>query len=349
MGQAGTPGQCGAQHNSSICTSVAVTHDSGLTWRGLPAPDTGPPQGTTGVSGMRFLNDVDGWAYGPQLYSTTDGGESWQPVSTGGKVVTDLETMNGRAYALWADCAAPAGDSKGNAMANCTAFTLETSVPGSNVWTKVGGLPASLSGGGAASSAVLELAGPAGSTPETGYLVGPDGNLYSGPLDGGAWSMDGSLPCKPAPGPVGSGPDNLFLAPDGIQSGGKTRLAVVCAEPTVADTVVYLSDDGGGSWQEQKSVGSAGISKLGQPQSLTANNKGTLILATSTGIYLLPVGAAQWQPATLSDPSGNTYGFSYIGMTDSKQGVALGGDPHLDAIWLTKDGGLTWRVYPIKP
>lgn len=350
IGQAGTPGRCGAQHNSDICTSVAVTHDSGQTWSGLPAPVAGPPHGTTGVGQLRFLNSAYGWAYGPELWSTSDGGEDWKRVPTGGKVVTDLETMNGRAYALWGSCADPAGDSKGNAMANCTAFTLTTSVAGSGRWTAVRGLPAVLSGSKATSSAILELAGSAGSTPATGYLAGPDGNLYSGTLDGGDWSRAGHLPCRPAPSPGGSGPQNLFLTPDGIGPNGKARLAVVCAEPTIADTVVYVSDNGGGSWNEQTSVGSAGISQLGQPESLTAiGTKGTLILATSTGIYLLPAGATQWQPTTLSDPSGTTYGFSYVGMTDSTQGVAIGGSPQLNAIWLTQNAGQSWQVYPIKP
>ena len=30
-------GQCGAQGNSDICTSIAITHDSGLTWAGVRA------------------------------------------------------------------------------------------------------------------------------------------------------------------------------------------------------------------------------------------------------------------------------------------------------------------------
>ena len=90
------------------------------------------------------------------------------------------------------------------------------------------------------------------------------------------------------------------------------------------------------------------------PQSLTALPDGSLILATegSTsspgGIYLLPLGAPRWQAATLSDPSGSTYGFTYVGMTGTRQGVALGGSPDLHAIWMTTDGGQSWQVRPIK-
>ena len=69
---------------------------------------------------------------------------------------------------------------------------------------------------------------------------------------------------------------------------------------------------------------------------------------SSGGIYLLSPGATQWQAARLSDPSGKTYGFTYVGMTSATQGVALGGNPDLHAIWMTTDGGQTWQVRPIQ-
>src|SRR5438034_9294907 len=52
IGQALTPGHCATQ----FCTSVAVTHDAGRTWSGVPAPMAGPPDGATGLSQIRFLN-----------------------------------------------------------------------------------------------------------------------------------------------------------------------------------------------------------------------------------------------------------------------------------------------------
>jgi hypothetical protein len=50
----------------------------------------------------------------------------------------------------------------------------------------------------------------------------------------------------------------------------------------------------------------------------------------------------------LSDPSGLDRGFTYVGMTSATQGVALGGDLNLHAIWMTTDGGKTWQVRPIQ-
>ena len=363
LGPAGTPGQC-ANANPDICTSIAHTADGGQTWHGLPAPSTGGPESATGVTGLRFLNATSGWAFGPELWATDDGGEHWHQVNTGDASVTDLETASGRAFALFADCTPPAG-STGDTIASCTSYTLETATAGSDAWTPVAGVPAGLTAGSSATggttlgSAVIELAGATGATPATGYLVAPDGTLYAGPLDGSAWHQVAALPCNPGAAANSGLPRQVLLAPagtgsSGTGSSGGARLAVVCAVPSPGSTVVYLSDDGGATWTEQSGVGSAGLSLIGEPQSLTALPDGTLILATegSTsspgGIYLLPLGAARWQLATLSDPSGRTYGFSYVGMTGTLQGVALGGNPGLHAIWMTADGGHTWQVRPIK-
>jgi photosystem II stability/assembly factor-like uncharacterized protein len=123
----------------------------------------------------------------------------------------------------------------------------------------------------------------------------------------------------------------------------------VCAQ-AASGTVVYSSGDGGATWTRQPAAGS---SLPGTPRSLAALPDGTLILAAeggtdaAGGIYRLSPGASQWQAATLSDPSGAGDGFSYVGMTSLLQGVALGGDPGLHAIWMTTDGGKTWQVRPI--
>jgi photosystem II stability/assembly factor-like uncharacterized protein len=354
IGPAGTPGHCGAQQDSATCTSIAVTHDGGQTWSGLPAPPT------TGVTGVRFLNATYGWAFGPELWATDDGGAHWHQVNAGNASVPQLETVNDRAYALFADCR----NIDGNPDAACTSYTLKTATAGSDDWTPVGGVPGDLTGGsadftqaaGQQDAAILELAGAMGTQPATGYLVAPDGTLYAGPLDGTAWHKVAMLPCVPGPGNGGGGqPQGLQLAPAGTSPSGATRLALVCRPASPAgDTSVYQSTDNGSTWTEQTGVASMPATAI--PSSLTSLPDGTLILAAlpaggeapSGGIYLLPPGATQWQQAKLSDPSGKTYGFTYVGMTSATQGVALGGNPDLHAIWMTTDGGQTWTVRPIQ-
>jgi hypothetical protein len=350
IGQAGTAGHC-ANANPDICTSIAHTSDGGQTWSGLPAPSTGGPESATGVTGLRFLNAAYGWAFGPELWSTANGGEAWQQVSTGGAAVTDLETAGQRAYALFGQCSPPAGTS-GDTIANCTSYTLETTVAGSGSWTAVSGIPAGLapagsSAAGSAASAQLVLAA------STGYLVAPDGTLYAGALDGSAWHTVAALPCTPGPAANSGLPGNVLLAAAGTLPGGAVRLALVCA-PAAGDTVVYWSDDGGSTWAEQAGLGAGGISSVGVPQSLAATSDGTLVLATTDsstgtgGIYLLSPKAAAWSASIRSTSAATAGGFSYVGMTSAEQGVALGGSASLHAIWMTTDGGQTWQLRPVQ-
>ena len=341
IGPAGSAGHCGAQQNSAICTSVARTTDGGQTWSGLPAPVADGPDKATGVSGIRFADDVHGWAFGPGLWATDDGGEDWHQVPTGSAVVTDLETVNGRAWALFAECSNVAG---ADTIANCHSFTLMTTTVGSHTWTPVAGVPANLTSGKELATAVIELSN------TEAYLIAPDGMLYSGSVNGGSWHSVQELPCPPLTALPDGLPQGTMLAPAGTMTSGVTRLALVCS--TLEDTrgyatVVYLSDNDGADWTELSSVGISGTASIGQPQSLTAITDGTLLLATTSGIYRLPLGAAQWQQASLTGSQAPKNGFTYVGMTTNTQGVALA-SPNQTQIWMTFDGGLTWQERPIK-
>ena len=130
IGQASTPGHCATQY----CTSIARTDNGGGTWAGVPAPVTGGPDGATGVSQIRFLNQQDGWAFGPELWVTHTGGQTWTQVNTNGLRVTDLETVGSQAFALFASCTG-----SGQAFAaGCTSFTLYSSPASGQDFTPVG-------------------------------------------------------------------------------------------------------------------------------------------------------------------------------------------------------------------
>jgi hypothetical protein len=347
LGPAGTPGKC-ANANPDICTSVARTGDGGQTWHGLPAPPT------TGVTGLRFLNATYGWAFGPQLWATDNGGAQWHEVNTGGLAVTDLETVNDRAYALFAMCSTPANGT-GTSIADCTSYTLETTTAGSDAWTPVSGVPANLTSGASRGAAVIQLADATQTTPATGYLIAPDGTLYAGPVNGGSWHSVSTVPCSPSSVPGGvlanGQPLDVMLAPMGAAPSGAARLALVCSlprDPQGYATVAYVSDNGGANWTEQTDVGTSGTAWLGQAQSLTAigTGGGTLVLATSAGIYRLSLGTTQWRQASVSGLTAGQGGFSYVGMTSATQGIAL--QSGQTQIWMTTDGGQTWQSRPIQ-
>jgi hypothetical protein len=354
IGQAGTPGSC---YNGNICTSVAWTPDGGSTWHGEHAPVTGAPSGPDGVSGIRFLDGVNGWAFGPELWATHDRGNTWKPVDTSGNRVTDLETAGDRAYALFATCS---GTSAAGFAADCTSYTLMTTMANTDDWTPVGPATSNLNAGGSAASASVQLSGGAG------YLVAPDGTLYSGPV-GGTWTKAGTARCQPGPAQADGLPANALLA-----TLTETHLAMAClgASYGAARYAIFTSDDGGATWTQSQatlppdvspsalwgtSAGITGTPGTGTPTSLTGTSGGTLILATSQAMFVLPAGASSWTAARAAGsaagwpsaglPSG---GFSYVGMTTPAKGVAVPSDTSRHEIWVTSDAGHTWTARPVR-
>lgn len=348
IGQAGTPGSC---YNGDICTSVAWTSDGGSTWHGEHAPVTGPPSGPSGVSGIRFLEGRNGWAFGPELWATHDGGEHWRRVGTSGKRVTDLETAGDRAYALFANCS---GTSAAGFAADCTSYTLMTTTASSDNWVPAGAATTGMaagasdtvaspgaggtSAGGDGASAMLALTG------SKGFLVAPDGSLYSGPL-GGTWSKTGAVPCPPGNLAQSSGlPASTLLSPE-----TSSDLQLACAGGTPGDPpLFYSSSNGGATWtQRQAGDWSAVSGSRGDMTSFAATSTGKLMLATTTGIFYLSSGSSQWHSANIGGSGPVQGGFSYVGMTTPERGVAVPADASAHEIYLTTDGGLTWTPSPI--
>jgi photosystem II stability/assembly factor-like uncharacterized protein len=318
IGQAGTPGHCATQY----CTSVARTTDAGRTWTGVPAPVTGPADGATGVSQIRFLDTRDGWAFGPQLFATHDGGHTWSQVVTNGLRVTDLETVDDRAFALFASCTGT-----GAAFAaRCTGYTLYSSPAATDDWTPVGPATSGLAGG----TASLVLTG------TRGYLLAPDRMLYSGPVSGSApWQPVKQIPCLVGTPPADGQPAGALLA-----AANAENLVLACASSSAPGNQqakrIFTSADGGIIWQN------AGLAPaLGLATSVAATPSGATVLATDQGIDVQLAGSVTWQAATLNGPPPAS-GFGYVGMTTDEQGIALPADPVAGTVWFTFDGGTTW-------
>ena len=330
IGQASTPGHCATQY----CTSMARTDNAGRTWTGVPAPMTGAPDGATGVSQVRFLNLTDGWAFGPELWVTHTGGQTWTQVNTHGLRVTDLETVGSRAFALFASCTG-----SGLAFAGgCTNFTLYSSPASGQEWTPVGAATTGLTGstadgaGGQAASLVL--------TGSRGYLLAPDGALYAGPVDGtAAWRRVGALvsSCTVGPAQLDGQPRQALL---GAVNAKELFVACTSAEGSGSVTQnkqIFSSPNGGISWLSMAQAPAAGVA-----YSLAASPSGTVVLGTDRGIDVLPAGDIAWQMATLTG-GGPAGGFGFVGMTTGAQGVALPADPSAGTVWFTLDGGQSWK------
>ena len=338
IGQAGTPGHCAII--PTICTSLAGTSDYGTTWYGVSAPLTGAPDGSHGVSQLRFLNAHDGWAFGPALWVTHDGGTRWTLEQTYGMRVTDLETAGDRAFAVFATCTGTGA----SYAATCSSFSLYSSPADSDQWKRV---PVSVSPG----SPMLPAAAPSRSaglvlSGGTGYLLAPSGELVSGPLTGAAWRVASApvvsrhVSCLPgAPGPDGQPTGTLLAA-----NGGELVLVCTSATSATGDTQAKLiveSTDSGAHWS---AVGTAPAAGIATSVAIQAQDH-RVVLATDSGLYLSANGGRSWQ-LTQPSPGGAAAaapGFSYVGMTSPARGVALPADAGLHEVFITTDGGSSWR------
>ncbi len=327
IGQAGAPGQCATQY----CTSVARTQNGGQTWTGLPAPLAGAPDGAAGVGQIRFLEGINGWAFGPELWATHDGGKKWTQIGTNGLRVIDVETVGRRAFAIEGDCTGGGQDF----ASNCTAFTLYTSPAAADAWTEVG--PATTDLGapqGGAGAASLALTG------TRGYLIAPGGAVFAGPTDGSvSWQQVSRIPCAVGQAQADGEPRGALL-----DAASAKNLVLACTGNASAGTqtkTLYLSSDYGKSWHQKW----PGAPTDGIATSITdslAND--TVTLATTTGIDVLNTAAGVWQTASLDGTdAGPAGGFSFVGMTTELRGMALPADPAQGTVWFTTDGGLSWN------
>jgi photosystem II stability/assembly factor-like uncharacterized protein len=309
----GVAASCG----TGPCTAVAGTHDYGKTWTEIGAPPAGPANGSGGVSQVRFLNAKNGWAYGPALYATHDGGSSWRAISTRGGRVIDLSTVRRRAFAVVGYGCTGGGSQYAT---GCNRFRLFSAVASANEWDAVTGA----SGAGPVVPGALQLTG------THGYLLA-GGRLYAGPVRKGAWHR---VPSARVPGctrPGASGPQMIAPAP------AASELFLVCLNPATRMLTLYQSPSTGSSWQQRGVVQAAGTA-----QSLAVTPSGSLVLATTTGIYRSADGRS-WNPV-FTKPTG---GFSFIGMTTNTQGVAVAASLRRD-VYITLDGGRTWQARPIR-
>ncbi|HWG14299.1 MAG TPA: hypothetical protein VG268_13590 [Streptosporangiaceae bacterium] len=320
IGQAGVQRHCATQY----CTSMARTSDAGQTWAGVPAPETGAPSGAAGVGQVRFLNDNEGWAFGPQLFATTDGGRTWTEQSASGRV-TALETVGTRAFAIFATCTGTGPQF----AAQCTSFSLYSTAAGQDGWTRVSGA-ADLSNGGEDGSASLVL------TSDQGYLLAPDGSVYAGPVDGsGPWkqvssSPAGTISCTPGAAQADGQPSGALLT-----TANNAGLVLACTLPG-GGAQVFTSADQGGTWQQAATVPG------GRVTTAATQSGGLIVLSTSDGIQVSRDNGKTWQ-VVANGTAGPPGGFGWVGMTSGDQGVALPADPFQHTVWFTFDSGQTWR------
>jgi hypothetical protein len=296
---------------AGTCLTLLRTADSGHTWSAVPAPPSSlaasPDPGNHGVLGVRFAGQQDGWAFGPELWSTHDGGAHWRRVTIPGAsstaAVVDLATAAGAVHAAVFDGAVRIADSQVGA----DAWTLSsTSIPfgagpdpraqlviqSGGGWlievdrTVVGG--ARFTGGGwtAWTPPCLHSAGDtvlAAATSTDLLAVCNEGIYSSGALvthayrssDGGAnFAQTGTVPVNHADAVAGPAP----------------ALAVVAARAGNGVNQLLRSADGGGSWSV---VYQDSAQRQGSELGFTSADQGVVIEHGSASVMLMTFDGGQ--------------------------------------------------------
>jgi photosystem II stability/assembly factor-like uncharacterized protein len=110
--------RCGAKYGNCRGSQVIGTINGGKTWHlvgKLTASIRKIGQGGYGITEIRFGTGKAGWAFGPDLYRTADGGKTWKRVRVpgAGKQVLDLAVTATSVHVIASPCGIDAGICKG--------------------------------------------------------------------------------------------------------------------------------------------------------------------------------------------------------------------------------------------
>jgi hypothetical protein len=299
---------------STLCYGLAKTTDAGHSFTfvaDLPVV----PQNAQPITEVRFANLHDGWAFGPQLWATHDGGATWRQAAEPGPV-SDVEAAAGVAYALVASCGTKPciqGDR-----------LLKTPVA-QDAWSAI---------------SMQALPDGAGSIALHGSAIwvvdnGGSNGTFDTSADGTSWHRLSS-PC------VSAGTD---LALVGVAPASTSRLFLLCAGNPAAGSeskVVLISLDGGVTTHLTPSAPANG----GIAGTIAVANDSVVAVSAQSGatlIYRSPDVGLTW--ATPFSKGDGGRGLTDLGFTTPTQGVAIYGRPGDGAVsqlLMTRNAGATW-------
>ena len=299
---------------SGQCAAIARTADGGRTWVAVRAPDApifpSPSDASPGISELRFADADNGWAFGPDLWSTHDGGTTWVrqtiPGVAAGPNVAALGTAGGTVYAVVFDGGA---------------YRVASSPIGSDAWT-LGAVRVPV-GAGPVPTIQLILQGGAG------WLLENDRTVVAGArLVNGAW-VTWQPPCSTVVGPA-------FLA-----ASGPRDLAAACdvglwSNPTGEH--LFLSHDGGSTFTE-----SATAVPLTMGAMAAAASPSVIVVSGSDGTGAILVATFDAGQSWSVVARLGSVQIADLGFTTPTQGVVVAAGANGPAtLLMTRDGGHTW-------
>lgn len=303
----------------AVCTSVLRTRDGGRHWRGIPAPSATlgqPDSGRNGdVSVLRFATPRDGWAGVGRLYSTHDGGASWQrrQVGPSTSVISNIETGGGYVFATVDGC-----PSQGSSACSFSVRVYASPIDRDS-WVPVS--PAYRGGNGASG------------------LVVHGANWYL-PTAGGIAIGTGTGAPRPAANPcpvdgTGQRPRPVLAVAD------PAHLDALCVGPGAAGSArwqLYGTVDGARTWVR---AGGPHLEFSGV-QGIADNTRGVLLAAASSGasaVLRTTDDGVRFGSSTVSAPPGGIP-WADLGFTTPTQAVVVSLDT---ALYLSHDAGASFQ------
>lgn len=290
----------------------------------MPAPATtvatASPDGATaeaGISGIRFADADNGWAFGPDLWATHDGGRTWSRIdrSAVGGAVLALETARGTTHVVVDP--GQGGD-----------FKIATSPIARDEFAAAGvSLPV---GAGPVPELQLVLSG------DAGWVLQNDRTVVNGArLRDGAWSAWTPV-CRDVVGPA-------YLA-----ASSATDLVAACDVGLWGDPKgghLYVSTSGG-----ETAVETGTRIPVALTGAIASGTTDTVVLSGTT-----PDGTRSVLEATFD--RGRTWSQVLdlgsaqavdLGFTTADQGVVIAVDPAGSSrLYMTRDGGHTWQAVDV--
>lgn len=305
-----------------VCTSMVRSADGGRTWVGIPAPVAEVGGDTPdAVREIRFATPTDGYAYGPTLFETHDGGRTWarRPMA---EQVLDLAVARDRIWAVLASCDGNGCNQPRLVWAPATGgpFTDDGSVkiPGPITVARL------TDGGG---TLALRTDGQEG----TGQWLRQPGSGWRSVTEPCTVVTDFALQL-------------VALAPAADGSG---TLAALCAGAVGSKgetgAVVTTSQDGGRTW----TAGGLEPVPSGGQLLLAVADRDRYVLAGQTdgstpGVLVSRDGGGTWEPATGDVPPG---GYRWLGAGGGGSVYALAG---ADGLVYRSGSGTSFTSRPIR-
>ncbi|MBA4181235.1 MAG: hypothetical protein C0506_11655 [Anaerolinea sp.] len=323
-----------AQSGRINCAYLARSDDGGQTWARLPDRDLFLPSGEKptddvgSISGIAFATQFDGWLYGPGLWSTYDGGQTWRDDSA---AFTNVLTVSVSGGAAWLFDQVPCGAYECLRVSQASAATDWR-------WSLLAAQPPAVSG--APRHPVLRITRPTATRALITALRGPDGAARIVFTDdaGATWQ---DLPSLPA------GRGALF---DIAALGAREIWLTFTNSPAtiMQGKEIYHSSDAGQTWQLIADAGAGEPGKIdnlpltGYLPRLTPVSSTTLFLSMGRSTLYASFDAGQtWAPVIDDYASrGGADSVRLLGFGDALHSLATS----MSTRWVTADGGHTWTA-----